>query len=251
MKLLKALIIFAVVSYSTALKISCTITSYDWNNWGGRKTCDASFAPVTAFSPTVTATEQSSIDFETIKAVKIKNQRSYYLPRGLTKIFPNMKELYVFLSKLTYLSRGDFKSYTELKTISLSQNKLSDIPFDTFDDLINVQEFSLSHNRLTQIPNLKNMKNLKELYLFKNFLQSFTADDFAENTKLEVIWIYGNDLVNIDESIFSYLPNLRVADFSKNDCVDAQVPSTSKKDLENIFEEKCNEIVGISRKTCY
>lgn len=235
-------IILFLISYTAALKISCTYNNFDWNEWGLRKNCDASFDAITRFSPTVTGFQPGSSfcrSLDAIRAVTINAQKIHYLPQGLTRIFQNMKEFYIFKCELTHLSRSDLKSYTQLETVSFSENLLAKIPYDTFEDMVNLEYFSLSHNKLTKVPNLRTMKKLKELYLHENKIHLFTANDFSENTSLEVIWMQHNRLTVIDRMIFEWLPALSYIDLTHNKCIDAKYPETRKTELENIIKSNC------------
>lgn len=177
---------FAFVHYALSVEINCKYYGYDWNNWGNRYTCAATLNNVLKANVTVTAVtgdHNPQRSFDDVEAVEIHGQTTRFLLKGLTNIFPEMDQLYIFRSDLKYLERSDFVSYTQLKTISLSRNHLSTntIDFDTFEDLINLEYFSLSFNQLTAIPKLWTLVKLKELYLFENSIESLSVDDLANN----------------------------------------------------------------------
>lgn len=165
--------------------------------------------------------------------------------KGLTNIFPEMDQLYIFRSDLKYLERSDFVSYTQLKTISLSRNHLSTntIDFDTFEDLINLEYFSLSFNQLTAIPKLWTLVKLKELYLFENSIESLSVDDLANNKNLEFLWIYHNKLQFVEPQLFDSLTSLKFADFNNNKCINAQYRKWDLEKFRTDVKEKCTNKV--------
>lgn len=246
MKLNKSLFLSIFISQSTALNFSCSFKPYDWNNWGYRNTCFATFDRKSASVPEVYTSESKSSMHKVQGFLMEHSDQSNirYIPRGLEKIFLSMKELYIFESKLVHLNRSDFGNYSQLEVLSISRHRLSAIPYETFEDLVNMKYFSLSHNRLTKIPNLKTMKLLKELYLHENFIQSLMADDLSENIGLKILEINENNLVRIDEKIFQNLEGLEVVNFLGNICIDLKSFYVEKSSIIAAVKEKCSEEVA-------
>lgn len=243
LRLATLLAAFTIFQCAASIEITCNYYGYDWNNWGAQYTCSAKLVKVTDEHFTATSAvgdhRENHSNYD-VKGVEIHGQRMYYLLKGLVNLFPNLDQLYVFRSDLTHLSRSDFKNYTQLKTISLSRDHLSKLPYDTFEDLIDLEYFSLSFNQLKSIPNMKTLKNLKELYLFENSIESLSKDDLSHNENLRIIWLYHNKLTYIDPDIFDYLPALTSADLTNNLCIDKKYTRYNAAEVRDYIKEHCN-----------
>lgn len=219
-------LLILAVSAVSSVNITCKYYFYDWNNWGERYTCSATLGDV--IQPAVPIINVSgehrrpNTDND-VRGVEIHNQKTYFILRGLTRYFPNMSDLYVFRSDLRRVTRSDLTEYKDLVTLVLSRNRLTFIPIDAFDDMTRLEYLSLSFNALFTIPNLRALKNLKELYLFENSIETISASDFENNENLEVIWLYFNKIQYIDPAgVFEYATKLKYADLTNNRCVDVK-----------------------------
>lgn len=227
----------ALLHLSASVDIDCKFGGYDWNEWGQRYICDALVEDIRSpdeFTTSVSGAHKGSNTNADVLGVKFIGLIIYYLPQGLEKFFPNMKELYVFRSDLKKISRSDFAGYKKLTTLSLSRNHLSIVPSDAFDDLSELEYLSLSFNQLTDVPYLRSLPKLKELYLFENSIETVTPDDFEGNPLLEILWFQDNKIRHIIPESFSALPQLKFADFRANRCINK---SFTKNSLQKVMQE--------------
>ena len=73
---------------------------------------------------------------------------TYYLPRGLNNIFPNLVRLTVKFKGLKKINRGDLVGLESLEILELSGNKLVTLPNDLFADMKKLRAIDFSHNNL-------------------------------------------------------------------------------------------------------
>ncbi|CAH1727797.1 unnamed protein product [Chironomus riparius] len=85
------------------------------------------------------------------------------VPKGITKIFPNTKDLCIWGSTLTAVDKNDLIEYKLLERIDLGDNKLEFLSGDLFEGFKNIEEISFNGNFLKIIePNiLDGLKRLK------------------------------------------------------------------------------------------
>lgn len=81
---------------------------------------------------------------------------------------------------------------------------------------------------------LQQFSNLKEI-----FLEYLESNLYQFNQKVEYIIFNGNKIKSIGENFFDYLPNLRKAEFLKNDCINDVATDAAK--LNAIKEEEIKE----------
>ena len=85
------------------------------------------------------------------------------VPKGLTKIFPNMRDLCIWGSTLSAMDKNDLIEYKLLERIDFGDNKLEFLPGDLFEGFENIEEITFNGNFLKIIePNiLDGLKRLK------------------------------------------------------------------------------------------
>lgn len=235
--------IFGTAPSIQSIHINCNYTGYDYNSWGKRLTCFGSFENELLederFVTSISGEFSNKDCQEDVKGVKIEGQNTKYIPLDLMEHFQNMKELYIFGSKLQHISRYDMKNYKLLTTVSFYNNELSNIPYDTFDDMINLKTLSLSYNNLKEIPNLTKLRILEELYLHHNKIENLKYLDLYQNNNLKILWLYQNSLKKINPNIFDCSIYLENVDLENNICINMKYPQTSKDVIKANIEMKC------------
>lgn len=92
---------------------------------------------------------------ENVVNVWINNCIVTKIPKGFTKIFPNMKILEIKNSKLATIDKHDLDEYKGLEKFCCIQNPISYLPGDLFEDFINLEWIEFYGNNLQIIePNI-------------------------------------------------------------------------------------------------
>ena len=172
----------------------------------------------------------------------ITDQRTDYLPRGLSSKYVNMEILHVMNSGVKSITRDDFTAMPKLKELALFSNQINNIPSNCFDDLIHMERLSLSKNNIKILPQniFFALPNLNAVYLTQNKLSAIPADLFQNNLKLEYIGFRENNLKFIGGSILSNQKNLKNVNFKNNVCIDDSYPRNSIEKLVKTIKSNCN-----------
>lgn len=172
----------------------------------------------------------------------ITDQKTDYLPRGLSKKYVNMEILHIMSSGVKAITREDFKPMPKLKELALFNNHIEMIPNNCFDDLVHLERLSFTKNKIKTIPSkfFNLLPNLKAVYLSQNELTAIQTDLFDKNLKLEYIGFRENKLKFIGGNILSKLKNLKDVNFKKNVCIDDSYPRTTLDNLVKTIKTKCN-----------
>ena len=127
-----------------------------------------------------------------------------------------------------------------LKVLDMNDNGIEEIPF-RFNPSLSLEELYLNHNKIRYIPDvIFDMKSLKILSIFDNWIASTLSskigqlkslevldletnfltgqipDELFQVTSLKEIWMYGNMLTGQISPNFSKMTNLNVLDLSQN-----------------------------------
>jgi len=95
---------------------------------------------------------KSNVDVNEVQFGRCKMSK---IPRGLMKIFPNIKDLNIWGSTLKAVDKNDLMEYRLLERIDLSDNQLEFLPGDIFEGFINIEEISFNGNLLKIVePNI-------------------------------------------------------------------------------------------------
>ncbi|XP_070494237.1 uncharacterized protein [Chironomus tepperi] len=77
------------------------------------------------------------------------------VPQGLTRIFPNLKVLYIQRSGLTTITKSDLAEYKNLERIYINGNDIKFLPGDLFDGFKNLEVIGFNDNKIELIePNI-------------------------------------------------------------------------------------------------
>ncbi|CAH0562156.1 unnamed protein product [Brassicogethes aeneus] len=108
---------------------------------------------------------------------------------------------------------------TNLKLLNISNNALANnIHMDAFNGLVKLKTLDLSNNRIGVIMKiwLKDMSELKELYLSGNYLNRMGNEPPFESKSLKVLDLNNCGIDAIEPDLFDGVPNLEYLDLSRN-----------------------------------
>lgn len=186
-----------------------------------------------------------------------------FVPRNVSKLFPNLDRFRLrnslvksverenfeglkYLETLTLdhnllgtLSSDVFYNLPQLKLLVLSDNKLTELHFETFSKNFNLEKLGLDGNQLSSVHEklLENSPALKEIYLQNNQIEELREQLFANNAQLEVINMSNNKLKTIGPELISGLKNLKSYNFTNNDCITRTYETL--EDLTDLFKNSC------------
>jgi len=83
-----------------------------------------------------------------VKEVRFRKCEMSKVPKGLTKIFPNMTNLTVLSSSLQCVNKNDLAEYKLLKKVSFMYDKIEFLPGDLFEGFKNLEVISFMGNEL-------------------------------------------------------------------------------------------------------
>jgi hypothetical protein len=105
-----------------------------------------------------------------VLAIIIRNCSVSKFPRGLTKIFPNLKYLGIVSSGLAHISRDCLKEYAKVTCLCLYGNHITYLPGDLLEDLKDLEVFVACTSKIELIePNIfEKATKLKHVHLKDN-----------------------------------------------------------------------------------
>lgn len=111
------------------------------------------------------------------------------------------------------------KSNNDVIEVYIKDSKISHLPNGMFVIFPNLQNLFLDNTYLKQWKReyLRGARNLTNLYILKNDIESFDDDAFAEVPQLESLRIEENKIKFINPNIFKVFSELSVLDLQNND----------------------------------
>ncbi|XP_070504867.1 uncharacterized protein [Chironomus tepperi] len=175
------------------IKVKCSY--YGFTYYGNKKVYECRFYDQTIPENTTIipdGTHKSDRRNEHVESVDLSNCKLTKVPQGLTRIFPNLKVLYIQYSGLTTITKSDLAEYKNLERINITYNDIKFLPGDLFDGFKNLEAIVFSYNKLELIePNiLDGLDNLKHVNFrgnpnYTKFYSQFS--DWNPNATLEEV----------------------------------------------------------------
>jgi hypothetical protein len=114
------------------------------------------------------------------------------VPKGLTRIFPNMKIFSIYNSNLKVVTKSDLAEYKNIERIGFCDNQIEYLPGDLFEGFTNLEIIRFYENKLNLIePNiLDGLENLKAAMFTGNSLYTkmFSKESgYQSNATLEEV----------------------------------------------------------------
>lgn len=150
------------------------------------------------------------------------------VPQGLTKIFPNLKVLSIFYSKLKKISKNDLVEYKNCKMLYFGCNEIEVLPEGLFEGFRNLEGLGFARNKLKVIaPNiLDKLDKLK----YANFRENINYDKcFSLNP-------YDNPNATLEDMKFDL--RLKCTKHTLFDDFKAFIQDESKRDFKIIIDNR-------------
>ncbi|KAL7048091.1 hypothetical protein ACKWTF_003208 [Chironomus riparius] len=199
---------------------------------------------------------------ESIQGLNSKsNDDIEFLPVKVYEKFPNLIAYQFKSSAVRSVEYKHFEKLKELESISLIDNQILQITNDAFKDSPKLKYLNLNENLLVdicfidsitslwmvdftanQIEHLQSdafehLTELRNVSLQINKLTSFDANYFANNKKLEFIWIDNNQFKSINPLNFEDKKNLIYVDLRGNKCINDYYRNFTEMRIQ--IDEKC------------
>jgi len=102
-------------------------------------------------------------------------------------------------------------TFTNLRVLNLSKNKIKDIP-DAISELVQLTELDLSDNKIEVLPSsIASLINLRKFVFNRNPIDSLPPG-IGELKKLEILDLWGTQIVNFPSEISKLNSTLKVLD---------------------------------------
>ncbi|KAK2158487.1 hypothetical protein NP493_1795g00028 [Ridgeia piscesae] len=138
-----------------------------------------------------------------LDSINLANNRIVNLRKDMFKNIKTLKSVQLASNKITTLDAGVFLNI-HLQSLDLSHNDITTVPNSAFIDT-SVALLKLSSCQIRNIPSgfLSSLRqNLTTLDLSNNDIGSLTSDAFVHLSQLRVIFLTGNKLTTIEQSMF-------------------------------------------------
>ncbi len=151
-----------------------------------------------------------------------------------TKLIPSdiptdTTEIWLLRNSITKITREDFAGMALCQYLGLSNNGITNIEDGAFQDMIQLQSMWLDHNKLTSFPK-NNPAGIHRMRLNNNQITESRAKDFAGMLGYMGLFLYENEITQIEDRSFKDMPVLEYISFNKNNLtsVPRNLPTTLK-----------------------
>jgi len=130
----------------------------------------------------ISGTHKAGYNNDNVENLNIKQGKIHYFPRGLNKIFKNLKAIEISGTGLKEIHQSDLKDFPQLKKLWLATNDLEILEENLFEFNPNLELVSLSSNKISLIdPNVfSKLTSLNALYLGSNTCINMGANNPTE-----------------------------------------------------------------------
>ena len=149
----KLTVLFTEFLTMKEMKVKCKYENGDWKYLGVLYTCW-----ITITSASITEPNQEIKDIigqhkadktdRDVEAIKFHNTKVHYMPRGLSKIFPNLRAIWIHHCGLKEITREDLIEFENIALLCLGNNELTSLPDDLLEGMKKLKWISFSNNQL-------------------------------------------------------------------------------------------------------
>ncbi|XP_070501646.1 myosin-9-like [Chironomus tepperi] len=175
----------ALPGSSQSASLECKYYSSYWSSLGTIYRCEVQNS-VTISSPdaaqidSVTGTHLAGYNNDNVELFYVYGiGQIHFFPRGLNKIFKNLKGIQIYSTGIKEIHQSDLKYFPNLKFLSLSANSLEILEKDLFEFNPDLEVIYSNSNKISHIdPNVfDKLTKLKTLYLRSNPCIDIYADN--------------------------------------------------------------------------
>lgn len=149
--------------------------------------------------------EGTALPWIALEELYLNNNRITSLPGGLYKTLTSLAVLDIRSNAISELSE-DIENLMGLQTLELGANKITTLP-SNLGNLTNIQVLSLYRNQVSELPDISYLCYLQYLNVGHNQLSEISLLGLAS---LEELFISGNPIKALPDSMAEYCPNLKL-----------------------------------------
>lgn len=152
------------------MEIECKFADRNWNRGSNSVyTCSVTSCDITDRNPEIAAFKgihAPNRNNNDVKALRFYCVKVHYMPRHLSKIFPNLIYLRITKCELKEITAEDMIGLENVEEIYLDDNEITTVPQNLFRNMSNLREFYLTNNLIQKF-------NWKVLEPIQNTITSF------------------------------------------------------------------------------
>ena len=113
-----------------------------------------------------------------VKVARLIFKDGCYVPRGFSKLFPNLVELHIEKGSLKTICQRDLDGLNNLELLSIEQNELTTLPDDLFRNTLKLKNISFSQNKIEFVSSKLFEPIMKNNFQYINFRWNRKIDVF-------------------------------------------------------------------------
>lgn len=120
------------------MEIECTFENFQWADSKLIYSCEVTSCNITGQGSAVATFKGDHKTRKTNNSVEgllFNRTKVHYIPRNLTKIFPNLAHLSIYECELKKVSVEDLVGHEKLESLHLEGNKITFLPEDLFKNM--------------------------------------------------------------------------------------------------------------------
>lgn len=173
-----------------------------------------------------------------VSSLLISEQNVRYLPKGASRLLPNLRRVKIVDSNLRRIGVGEVAG--DIVEIIITGNHIYSIETGSFDALERLEMLDLSNNAILEIPPklFERTTKLVRVNLDSNNLRTLSSDILSTAAnRIQVFVASHNKLREIDPNIVRQLRNALTIDFSANECTSSRAVDGTSDDKVRLLSE--------------
>jgi hypothetical protein len=133
------------------MDIQCTFENGCWNSIGERYTCCIRSANITTreYVKSFIGNHKAGRTNQNVEVLCIHiNSNFHFIPRGISRIFPNLVVIWIYRSGLKEILADDFLGLEHLEKIDIHDSQLTTLPSDLFMHTRKLKSFDIIDKQL-------------------------------------------------------------------------------------------------------
>lgn len=193
-----------------AMEIVCEYSKGKCTLYHGQYTCVVTGASITKPNTRILAFHGIHLPGKSgrdVEALKFVDSVLDYFPRGLHRVFPNLKAVFTTKCSITKISRRDLKGLENLTGFGIVSGQLTSLPNDLFLDMSKLKHISFCDNNIGQLSSQLFTPAMRSELNYAAFSQNANIDaifdpenaEFNEITIDELLAVIDNNCVAPDD----------------------------------------------------
>ncbi|KAL0961778.1 hypothetical protein UPYG_G00331610 [Umbra pygmaea] len=161
---------------------------------------------------------------------------------------PNLHVLRLEKNNISFVSERLLQSCIHTKKIDLGDSNISNMSESSFRSQKMLGYLRLEHNNLSSVPKaIRNLHTLRSLDLCENRISSLICSDFVNLTELTQLYLYNNNICELERCVFEHLHALKVLKLGGNHILTLNGAFSGLQRLE-ILQLQGNKLSSIKKE---